>query len=147
MHISELDVTNLERGCKSSNWLDISPRVEGGWWQFPLLTVTGTEPGPTLVVFAGVHGDEYEGVEAIPRIAAQVSPSASARHPAHGPGLQHGGLRHRYPQQPRGWTEPGARLPRLRDRHADPVHRPLAHPQVHQCSRLLHRPAQRRHCR
>ena len=75
MHISELDVTNLERGCKGSCWLDISPRVEGGWWQFPLLTVTGTEPGPTLVVFAGVHGDEYEGVEAIPRIAAQVSPS------------------------------------------------------------------------
>ena len=74
MHISELDVTNLERGCKSSCWLDISPRVEGGWWQFPLLTVTGTEPGPTLVVFAGVHGDEYEGVEAIPRIAEQVSP-------------------------------------------------------------------------
>ena len=35
MHISELDVTNLERGCKSSCWLDISPRVEGGWWQFP----------------------------------------------------------------------------------------------------------------
>ena len=76
MHISELDVTNLERGRKGSCWLDISPRVEGGWWQLPFLTVTGTEPGPTLVVFAGVHGDEYEGVEAIHRIAEQVSPPA-----------------------------------------------------------------------
>ena len=76
MHISELDVTNLERGRKGSCWLDISPRVEGGWWQLPLLTVTGTEPGPTLLVFAGVHGDEYEGVEAIHRIAELVSPSA-----------------------------------------------------------------------
>ena len=63
MHISELDVTNLERGCKSSNWLDISPRVEGGWWQFPLLTVasSGTEPGPTLVVFAGVAWRRVRG--------------------------------------------------------------------------------------
>ena len=75
MHISELDVTNLERGRKDASWLDISPRVEGGAWQLPLLTVTGAQPGPTLVVFAGVHGDEYEGVEAIPRIAEQVNPS------------------------------------------------------------------------
>lgn len=74
MHISELDVTNLERGRKDASWLDISPRVEGGAWQLPLLTVTGAQPGPTLVVFAGVHGDEYEGVEAIPRIAEQVDP-------------------------------------------------------------------------
>ncbi len=75
MHISELDVTNLERATKSASWLNISQRVEGGWWQLPLLTVTGSEPGPTLVVTAGVHGDEYEGVEAIPRIADQVDPS------------------------------------------------------------------------
>ena len=75
MHISELDVTNLERGRKDACWLDVSPRVEGGHWQLPLLTVTGNEPGPTLVVFAGIHGDEYEGVEAIPRIAEQVDPS------------------------------------------------------------------------
>ncbi|MDE0080803.1 MAG: succinylglutamate desuccinylase/aspartoacylase family protein [Caldilineaceae bacterium] len=74
MHISDLDLTNLERGTKSASWLNLSQRVEGGWWQLPLLTVTGSEPGPTLVVTAGVHGDEYEGVEAIPRIAEQVNP-------------------------------------------------------------------------
>ena len=42
MHICQLIVTNLEWGQKGSCWLDISPRVEGGWWQLPLLTVTGT---------------------------------------------------------------------------------------------------------
>ncbi|MCX6045436.1 MAG: succinylglutamate desuccinylase/aspartoacylase family protein, partial [Chloroflexi bacterium] len=31
-----------------------------------MLYVTGHEPGPTLVVTAAVHGDEYEGIEAIP---------------------------------------------------------------------------------
>ena len=74
MHIADLDVTTLERGRKEARWLDVSPRTEGGWWQLPLLTATGSEPGPTLVVFAAVHGDEYEGVEAIHRIAAKVSP-------------------------------------------------------------------------
>lgn len=75
MHIADLDVTTLERGRKEARWLDISPRTEGGSWQLPLLTATGAEPGPTLVVFAAVHGDEYEGVEAIHRIAAKVSPT------------------------------------------------------------------------
>lgn len=74
MHISEFDVAKLEKGHKSACWLDISPRVEGGWWQLPLWSVVGREPGPTLVVFAGVHGDEYEGVEAIHRIAERVTP-------------------------------------------------------------------------
>ena len=46
MHISELDVTNLDRGHKDARWLDISPRVEGGYWQIPFLSITGAEPGP-----------------------------------------------------------------------------------------------------
>lgn len=32
---------------------------------FPLLVANGAKPGKTLVVFAGVHGDELEGVQAI----------------------------------------------------------------------------------
>ncbi len=75
MHIADLDVTTLERRRQEAFLLDISPRTEGGWWQLPLLTATGAEPGPTLVVLAGVHGDEYEGVEAIHRIAAKASPT------------------------------------------------------------------------
>ncbi|MCX6045437.1 MAG: M14 family metallopeptidase [Chloroflexi bacterium] len=42
----------------------------------PLLYVTGHEPGPTLVVTAAVHGDEYEGIEAIPHIYSQIQPAA-----------------------------------------------------------------------
>ena len=147
MHISELDVTNLERGNKNACWLDISPRVEGGWWQIPFLSVTGTQPGPTLVVFAGVHGDEYEGVEAIPRIAEQVNPPPTARHTPHGPRLQHGRLRHRHPQQSYRRAQPRTRIPRLRNRNPHPTDRLLAHPQIHQRSRLLHRPPQRRRSR
>ena len=72
------DVAALPRGEKSTGWLEVSPRADGGMWQLPLLTVTGEKPGPTLVVLAGVHGDEYEGIEAIPVAYNQIEPAALA---------------------------------------------------------------------
>lgn len=42
----------------------------------PLLVVKGAQPGPTLLVSAGVHGDEYEGVQAIFDLFAALEPSA-----------------------------------------------------------------------
>ena len=35
----------------------------------PVITVTGTDPGPTLFVGAGVHGGEYPAIEAVIRLA------------------------------------------------------------------------------
>jgi len=52
----------------------IAARADGDAWRLPLLTIRGVEPGPTLVVTAGVHGDEYEGIEAIARLYQQVMP-------------------------------------------------------------------------
>ena len=34
----------------------------------------GATPGPTLLVLGAVHGDEYEGVEAIPAVFRRVAP-------------------------------------------------------------------------
>jgi predicted deacylase len=42
----------------------------------PLIAVTGASPGPTFMVTGGVHGDEYEGPQAIWRIARDLSPSS-----------------------------------------------------------------------
>lgn len=39
--------------------------LDAGGIELPLLTATGAHPGPTLLVSAGVHGDEYEGIQAI----------------------------------------------------------------------------------
>jgi len=39
----------------------------------PVLAVIGAQPGPTLVATAGVHGDEYEGPQALWRVAAELS--------------------------------------------------------------------------
>lgn len=41
----------------------------------PALVARGGEPGPTLVAVAGVHGDEYEGMEAIRQVFAHLDPA------------------------------------------------------------------------
>jgi predicted deacylase len=42
----------------------------------PVLAVGGSQPGPLLLAVAGVHGDEYEGMEAIRRVASALDPAA-----------------------------------------------------------------------
>ena len=44
----------------------------------PVLAVRGARPGKTLVATAGVHGDEYEGMEAIHRTIDALEPSSMA---------------------------------------------------------------------
>jgi predicted deacylase len=78
MHFEQFDVTNLSRATKASGWLTVAPRADGGDWRLPLLFVCGAQPGPTLVVTAGVHGDEYEGVEAIAQLFAAIQPAGVA---------------------------------------------------------------------
>ncbi len=68
MRIRDFALKDLPRATKQSAWLDIAPRADGGNWQLPLLTIIGADDGPTLLVLAGVHGDEYEGIAAIPQI-------------------------------------------------------------------------------
>lgn len=68
MHIRDFEIDELPRCAKQSAWLDIAWRADGGNWRLPLLTVIGAEAGPTLLVLAGVHGDEYEGIAAIPQV-------------------------------------------------------------------------------
>lgn len=40
----------------------------------PVLLITGRSPGKTLVVLAGVHGDEVEGIRALQEIFASLKP-------------------------------------------------------------------------
>lgn len=74
MHFHDLDVSTLARGLKETGWLEVASRADGGNWRLPWLYVTGATAGPTLLVTAAVHGDEYEGVAAIPQIFRQMEP-------------------------------------------------------------------------
>lgn len=75
MHFRDFDSDSLPDGEKARFWLDIAPRAAGGTWRLPLMTVTGASEGPTLLVMAGVHGDEYEGIVAIPRLFGGIQPA------------------------------------------------------------------------
>lgn len=44
----------------------------------PAMVVRGIRPGRTLLVVAGVHGDEYEGMEAIRQVVAELDPTRMA---------------------------------------------------------------------
>src|SRR5688500_9360029 len=43
--------------------------------EVPVLVARGRAAGPTLLAVAGVHGDEYEGMEAIRRVYAGLDPT------------------------------------------------------------------------
>lgn len=76
MHFRDFSIPHLPRGQKQTGWLEVAGRADGSAWQLPFLYVTGQQPGPTLIVTAAVHGDEYEGVETIPLVFQQVQPAA-----------------------------------------------------------------------
>ena len=50
----------------------------GSELNFPVLLARGERPGPTLVVSANVHGDEYEGVRAIFDVFEELEPECMA---------------------------------------------------------------------
>ena len=74
MHLKDLDVSRLPRNTKETVWLEVAQRLDGGHWKLPSIYITGSTVSPTLLVIAAIHGDEYEGVEAIPRIFRRLIP-------------------------------------------------------------------------
>ncbi|MBL8216982.1 MAG: succinylglutamate desuccinylase/aspartoacylase family protein [Bryobacterales bacterium] len=53
----------------------MSLAVRGTDIHLPVIAVRGAHPGKTLLVSAGVHGDEYEGVQAIFDVIAALNPA------------------------------------------------------------------------
>lgn len=75
MHISHFEPSVLDRGSKTHLPLEICALADGGSVSLTLLAVVGAKPGPTFVVTAGVHGDEYEGVHAILKSYRNLNPA------------------------------------------------------------------------
>src|ERR1700736_2616557 len=74
MDIRQFDPAALPRGEKQVVELDVTTLPDGNPLRLISLNVCGREPGPLVVVLAGVHGDEYEGIIAIPEIVRQLDP-------------------------------------------------------------------------
>jgi predicted deacylase len=71
--IDEFNLRALPVG-KARYWLDLFPTL-GGDVQLPALIVTGAQPGPVLLAVAAVHGNEYEGQEAVRTVFERLDPA------------------------------------------------------------------------
>lgn len=69
---------DLKAGQEAITEVRISTRESGGSWALPLMAKIGQSDGPTLAVIAGVHGDEYVGIMAIPALYKEISPDQLA---------------------------------------------------------------------
>lgn len=63
---------SFPRGRKHTCTLEVP--FASGVVALPVLIAQGYEPGSTLVVTAGIHGDEYEGIRAIHEVFEQIKP-------------------------------------------------------------------------
>ena len=61
-------------GERAQGLIPVGAHSYGVQLGIPLLVVNGTTPGPVLCVDGGIHGDEYEGMEAVRRAVAATDP-------------------------------------------------------------------------
>src|SRR5262245_42171787 len=75
--ISDFDVTDVPPGTKHRLWLEVFLGLLETV-RLPALVVRGARPGPALLGVAGVHGDEYEGMEALRIVFTCLDPEQMA---------------------------------------------------------------------
>ena len=68
--IDQLDTGDLPAGTVQRFWFRAGGNAIGQGWQVPVIVVRGARPGPRLLVTAGIHGDELNGIAVIHRLAA-----------------------------------------------------------------------------
>ncbi|MGH2559811.1 MAG: succinylglutamate desuccinylase/aspartoacylase family protein [Thermomicrobiales bacterium] len=73
LSIVQTTLSHFPAGAKTRCWLDVMPGMSQPV-RAPLVVARGNEAGPTLMAVAGVHGDEYEGMEAIRRVFDRIDP-------------------------------------------------------------------------
>ncbi|HEX2268186.1 MAG TPA: succinylglutamate desuccinylase/aspartoacylase family protein [Pyrinomonadaceae bacterium] len=66
--VHNFDPDRLGPSTKQKFFVELSPATGGELVGFPVLVANGARAGKTLVAFAGVHGDEYEGMQALHEI-------------------------------------------------------------------------------
>jgi predicted deacylase len=65
----------VHSGGKGIGKLRLSDRIDGSPLETPVLVVHGREPGPQLWLTAAIHGDEYEGIQAVLSLYEELDPN------------------------------------------------------------------------
>lgn len=97
--IDRLDVTDLAPGTTERLWFRAGTSSLAQPWLVPVIVIKGAKPGLRLLLTAGIHGDELNGIDVIHRLAS-IAPSTLAGTLVMVPGLNTPGLL----QSTREWT-------------------------------------------
>jgi predicted deacylase len=74
--IDKLDAASVAPGTQQRFWFRAGANPIAHNWFVPVIVVKGAKPGPRLLITAGIHGDELNGISVIHRLAAQIDPKA-----------------------------------------------------------------------
>ncbi|WP_375750504.1 succinylglutamate desuccinylase/aspartoacylase family protein [Vibrio sp. HN007] len=69
--ISALDVSDIEPG-EHKFWFQVARNAVSQWQHLPVLVFKGKKAGKKVLITAGVHGDEYNGVLAAQKLARDL---------------------------------------------------------------------------
>lgn len=97
--IDRLDVADIAPGTTERLWFRAGTSALAQPWLVPVIVIKGTRPGPRLLLTAGIHGDELNGIDVIHRLAS-IDPATLAGTLVMVPGLNTPGLL----QSTREWT-------------------------------------------
>lgn len=121
--IDRLDVADVPAGRISRFYFRVTDQAAGQGWYVPVLVARGARPGKRLLLTAGIHGDEMNGIDIIHRLFAELDPRAMQGIVVAIPGLNSPGILNATRGFTPGGEASGANLNRLMpgDVHADDV--------------------------
>jgi hypothetical protein len=90
--IDRLDVADLPAGAVQRFWFRAGDTSTAQRWLVPVVVVKGAKPGPRLLVTAGIHGDELNGIDVLHKLVARLDVQAMAGTLIAVPGLNPPGL-------------------------------------------------------
>jgi uncharacterized protein len=102
--VDSLDAAALPAGAAHRFWFRAGDNQLAQPWLVPVIVVRGAKPGPRLLLTAGIHGDELNGIAVIHDLAA-IDPASLAGTLVMVPGLNTPGLL----QSEREWTPDNGR--------------------------------------
>lgn len=101
--IDRLDTSDLTPGQIHRFWFRVTDNGIGQAWYVPVIVVRGAQPGHRLLLTAGIHGDELNGIDVIHRLVRSIDPARLSGTIVAVPGLNTPGLLH----HTRGFTPDG----------------------------------------
>jgi len=90
--IDRLDSADQPLARTSRYWFRAGETATGQRWLVPVIMVKGAKPGPRLLVTAGIHGDELNGIDVIHKLVAGLDPAGLSGTLVAVPGLNPPGL-------------------------------------------------------